>query len=244
MSRTRHQLPIEVFGATVRGPAHRADGTPNQDAWGRGRAGTAHVVVVSDGMGSRPHAQDGARAACGAVLDAVRQWRRYRGAPTEVLLGLVHLLWRARIAPKAPEDCACTCLFAAIEADGSGIVAQLGDGLIVVRDGEGLSAVANRSGCSFGNETEALGTTHRTGAWAQRPLDKSVNTVVLCTDGVSDDLLQDRLAEFVDWLVMDVGREDPAARGRALRRALRDWPTPRHLDDKTIAVVHTQGIYR
>jgi hypothetical protein len=177
-------------------------------------------------MGSRPHAQAGARAACRAVVDAVRQWRRHANAPTEILLGLVHLLWRARIAPKSPEDCACTCLFVAIEADGSGMAAQIGDGLILLRDNDGVATVASRSESAFSNETGALGITSRISGWSQVQLDKRARTVVLCTDGVADDLLPDRLEEFVDWLVTDVGSEEPEMRRRVLERALRTWPTP------------------
>lgn len=238
MSRRRPEAPIDVFGATVRGPAHIADGVPNQDSWGRGRAGTAHVVVVSDGMGSRPHSQDGARAACRAVVDAVRQWRRHPDAPVDILLGLVHLLWRARVAPKAPEQCACTCLFAVVEPDGSGVAAQLGDGLVVLRDGTHVSTLATRSGDEFANETAALGVTSRISAWTKLQLDTRPRSVILCTDGVADDLLPDRLGNFVDWLITDVRRAGPTKRRRVLERELREWPTPNHLDDKTIAVVH------
>lgn len=238
MSRRRTEAPIEVFGATVRGPAHIAEGVPNQDAWGRGRVGTAHIVVVSDGMGSRPHAQDGARAACRAVVDAVRQWRRHPDAPVDILLGLVHLLWRARVAPKTPEQCACTCLFAIVEPDGSGVAAQLGDGLVVLRDGDHVSTLAERSRDVFANETCALGVTSRISAWTKLQFDSRKRSLILCTDGVADDLLSDRLGKFVDWLITDVRLEGPARRRHVLERALRGWPTPNHLDDKTIAVVH------
>jgi serine/threonine protein phosphatase PrpC len=241
LSRRRTQAPIEIFGATVRGPGHIADGVPNQDAWGHGRVGPGHVVVVSDGMGSRRDAQDGARAACRAVIDAVRQWRRHPDAPVDVLLGLVHLLWRARVAPKSPEDCACTCLFAVVEPDGSGITAQLGDGLVVLRDGNSVSTLATRPGDEFVNETGALGVTSRISAWTKLRFEKHTRSIVLCTDGVADDLLPDRLGTFVDWLISDVRRAEPMKRRYVLERALREWPTPNHLDDKTIAVVHVPG---
>lgn len=240
-SRTRPQPPADVFGATIRGPGHVAEGLSNQDAWGRGRIGSARVVVVSDGMGSRPHAREGARAACKAVVDAVRQWRRHPDAPVDVLLGLVHLLWRARVAPRAPEDCACTCLFAVVEPDGSGVTAQIGDGLVVLRDDGGVTPLAARAERGFANETCALGVTARLSAWSRLPLERRSRSLVLCTDGVADDLRPDRLDAFVDWLIAEVRPELPAKRRRTLERALREWPTPNHVDDKTVAVVHVPG---
>jgi len=236
--------PIDIFGATVRGPAHIADAVPNQDAWGRGRAGNAHIVVVSDGMGSRPHARDGARAACSAVIDAVRHWRRHPDASVDILFGLIQLFWRARVAPKCAADCACTCLFAVVEPDGSGLAAQLGDGLVVVQGDEGTSTLVARCDDRFANETNALGVTSRISAWTKLQLEKGARSVVLCTDGVADDLVLDRLGTFVEWLIDDVRPSGPAKRRHILKRAFREWPTPNHLDDKTIAVLHVSEVRR
>ena len=36
-------MSIELFGASVRGPAHIRDGLPNQDAWGHSRVGDLRV---------------------------------------------------------------------------------------------------------------------------------------------------------------------------------------------------------
>lgn len=199
-------------------------------------------MVVSDGMGSRPYARDGSHAACRAVVDAVRLWRRFPDAPLDILLGLVHLLWRARISPKSPEDCACTCLFVVVDPEGSGIAAQLGDGLILFQDGEKVSPLTTRSPVKFSNETKALGLTSRLSAWNKFHFEKCIRSIVLCTDGVADDLLADRYGDFVNWLTTDIRRERPKRRWRLLERALRDWPTPNHLDDKTIAVVHVGGV--
>lgn len=228
---------MDVFGTTVQGPAHLAEGISNQDAWLHARAGGMRVVVVSDGMGSRRYAREGAQAACRATVDAVRQWRRYPAAPPDVLLAMIHLFWRARIAPLVPSECACTCLFAAVDPDGSGLVGQLGDGLALVRDGDGLRPLQMRYDSDFGNETEALGVSRDIAAWATAPLGAGARTVVLCTDGVADDLLPDRFDTFVAWLEEEIGPKSPQIRWRALAAALRDWPTPNHLDDKTIAML-------
>lgn len=227
---------MDMFGATVRGPAHVANGLPNQDAWCQARTGNHCVVVVSDGMGSKPHADVGSRAACRAVVDAVRVWRRHPLAGTEVLLGLVHLLWRARIAPRAQEDCACTCLFAVIAPDGAGVAAQLGDGLLAIDDGSSVSVLSSRGGEGFVNETTGLGLTTRLAAWRTAVLPLGSRSIVLCTDGISDDLIAEKVPEFVDWLRGEVRTKREPQRRHFLVRSLSEWPTPKHLDDKTIAM--------
>lgn len=227
------------FGATVTGPGHLRDGLPNQDAWGHARVAGGQVVVVADGLGSRPHAAKGARAACRAVPEAVRVWSRHEGASMDVLLGLVHLLWRARLGSVEPDTAATTCLFAFLRSDGSGLVAQLGDGLVLQREGDQVEPLQPRGLGGFSNTTCALGVTRSVGAWATRRLDVRDRTLVLCTDGVSDDLLPDRYPELLRWLDTEFASRPPGPRRRGLARALRAWPTPNHLDDKTLALIRT-----
>jgi serine/threonine protein phosphatase PrpC len=228
------------FGASVTGPGHLRDGLQNQDAWAHARVAGGEVVVVADGLGSRLHAAVGARAACRAVPEAVRVWSRHEGASTDVLLGLVHLLWRARLGSVEPDTAATTCLFAFVRRDGSGLLAQLGDGLILLRERDQVEPLQTRAPEAFSNTTRALGVTRSVGAWATRPLDARERTLVLCTDGVSDDLLPDRYPELLRWLDTDFALRPPVSRRRGLADALRAWPTPNHLDDKTLALIRTQ----
>ena len=232
-------MALLCFGATVAGPGHLRDGLPNQDAWGHARAAGGQVVVVADGLGSRPHAATGARAACRAVPEAVRVWSRHEGASMDVLLGLVHLLWRARLGSVEPDTAATTCLFTFVRNDGSGLVAQLGDGLILLGEGDQVESLQARAPDAFSNTTRALGVTRSVGAWATRPLDARDRTLVLCTDGVSDDLLPDRYSELLRWLDTEFAARPPGPRRRALASALSAWPTPNHLDDKTLALIRT-----
>lgn len=241
MADTQEGNSVDVFGATTRGPGHRVAHAPNQDAWARGRVGPLSVAVVSDGLGSRPRAREGALAACRSALDGVRLWSRHPAAPLELLFGLIHLLWKARIAPANPEDCACTCLIAALLPNGSGVAAQLGDGLVLIRDRSGVTPLSERPAGDFANETAALGVTRTLAAWQSRVFESGPRTLVLCTDGVSEDLIPERLTEFVEWLLEEIRPQPPTRRWRTLQRLLDEWPTPRHTDDKTIAVVHAPG---
>lgn len=234
-------MALLLFGATVTGPGHLRDGLPNQDAWTNAAVAGGRVVVVADGLGSRPLADVGAQAACDAVPEALRAWSRHPQAATAVLLGLIHLFWRARLGARDPEQASTTCLFAFLRHDGSGLVGQLGDGLVLLGEGGAVVPIKSREAEGFSNSTQALGATRNLGAWTTRELAPGDRSVVLCTDGVSDDLLPERFPEFVRWLEGDLGPRSPAARRRRLTGALRAWPTPNHIDDKTLALIRRQS---
>lgn len=228
---------MDIYGATVRGPAHIASGMPNQDAWAHAKVGEDHIAVVSDGVGSCSNASNGSRKACKAAIEAMRQWLRYPHASLESLLALIHITWQLKIAPLPPTDSACTCLIAALSSDGSGILAQLGDGLIIYRNDDGVQTLWAKDEMSFSNQTEALGFSKSLVSWNTLRLPPGTKQVVLCTDGISDDLLPDRLDNFVEWLSNEYKPLPKQKRWRQLASMLKAWPTPRHQDDKTIAIM-------
>lgn len=155
------------------------------------------------------------------------------------LVRLVEILWRLALPPRSPADCASTCIFALREPDGHLLLAGLGDGLALVREGDGdVTNFGGRSPDCFGNETLALGAPHRIDDWwiETRPPGPG-RLVILATDGVADDLDPKRLDVLVNWLSTEVGRLAPATRWRRLCAAPRDWPVPGHVDDKAVAVL-------
>ena len=107
--------------------------------------------------------------------------------------------------------------------------------MAAVRTCGAIERVEHPRASGFSNETQSLGSG---GVWAKRCFECSeIDIAVLASDGVSDDLRPDRLADFVAWLKDEIAAFSPVARWRSLRRELNEWPTPRHLDDKTIAVL-------
>ena len=159
----------------------------------------------------------------------------FQPAPIEKLLKLIQATWSLRVHPYAEEDCATTCLFAVVGSDGRLHVAQLGDGLSLVMDGDVLRTIT-RTADDFANETNGLGIARRFSEWETFECDPSAETaVLLATDGISDDLDSTRLGEFVHFVRSTYCPLAPAARWRHLARDLRNWPTPYHSDDKTLA---------
>jgi hypothetical protein len=227
-----------MFGATVRGPGHAREQLPNQDAW-LGRLRDRHALItISDGLGSRPDSAHGSRAACRAADQAAAAWAHFPDAEPGAFIRLVHVIWELRVAPKAPADCAATCWAAVWTASGRLLVAGLGDGLALVRQPDGQVQVFSRPASEFTNQTLSLGQTHRVTDWRTLDVVASPGTVVLlATDGVADDLRPERLGDLTQWLVGDLGALPGPQRRWALQRELRNWPTPNHIDDKTLVVL-------
>lgn len=130
--------------ASALGRSHHHSGTPCQDASAceiLSQAGADTLfAVVSDGAGSAPLSQFGARLACATVLDEARAALASGGGvgalDHEFALGALerfqHALTRvARRAGQPRRAFACTLLFAAADATRAAF-AQIGDGAIVI----------------------------------------------------------------------------------------------------------------
>ncbi len=228
------------FGASIRGPLHLQQGITNQDAWLRAEGSFGSLIVVCDGLGSRPDALLGSRSACLAVREACVRWTRVTGAPVYYLVHLIEVLWRLRIYPCAPPDAATTCLLALALPTGEMVVGGIGDGLVAIRTGDlPVSTIIGDRADSFSNETCALGVSPGMKAWhlTKLPFSHQQRLAVLASDGVADDLNPEKLDDFCDWLIFSFEELHPVQRWHRLVAELRAWPTPRHLDDKTIAVL-------
>jgi len=233
-------LPVRVFGASVRGPMHTRSAQPCEDAWKGSEMHQAAAISVSDGMGSKPAAARGARAAVTAAIRAARTWGTAHTAEPDWICRLIEAQWRFAVEPEQPRNCAATCHMIAAHAQGGIVYVGLGDGMALLQSGKKpVQRLYSRPPSDFVNESLGLGVNHRIADWAHArlPLPKAPWIAVLVTDGIADDLRPEKLEVFLKWLRDDIGRRPPAARLTALRKALREWPTPGHLDDKTVAVL-------
>jgi len=231
---------MDSYGASVQGPHHLRQHKPNEDAWLRAVGRYGSLIVVCDGMGSRANARIGAKCACRVVREAVSKWAQAEQAPTSYLLHLIEVYWRLAIYPLEPASAATTCLFSLAAMDGTWFVGGLGDGLALLKTGDELEVIQGEREDSFGNVTEALGVSKGIRSWklCSFPATNLERMAVLATDGIADDLLPEKLGEFCLWLAENFSGMSPAQRWRLLTNELRAWPTPRHQDDKTLAVLH------
>lgn len=224
------------WGVTTVGPLHQRLNLPNQDSWMARHYRWGDVICISDGLGSRPKSHIGSRAACLSVLDAAKIFHRFPGAGIQDLLRLIHSLWLVRIAPFESHDCSATCIFA-IRLNEKFLLAQLGDGLIACCGKSSKPVLLNGEAREwFSNMTFSLGREHRPEQWITDTFNTDkYDSVILCTDGISDDILSEKQGEFVQQIRDSYRDYSPRQRNRDIGKWLKNWPVPGHSDDKTIA---------
>mgnify|MGYP006424774219 CR=1 FL=1 len=229
----------ECFGASVQGVLHKKENRPNEDAWKRHNTRLTTAVVVSDGMGSKPNARFGAQMACQAVHDALRSWAKAPDPPPVCLLRLIHIHWTLRVLPHLENESAATCLFAVVLASGKLVLAQLGDGIVALREPDGIVTRLTPPKTGFGNETTGLGVARSTKEWSVMTRSNLLEgtAILLASDGIADDLKPDRISDFIQVLIKEFAPLPPRKRYHAIASELRQWTTENHLDDKTLAIL-------
>lgn len=231
------------WGVSVVGPLHIKNGIPNQDSWISRKYKWGNVVVVSDGLGSNPHSDIGSKAACLAVIKAATAYQKNRQAKVEDILRLIQAYWLVEISPLSPSDCSATCLFA-IRMDEKLILGRLGDGLIVVH-GKSKNDHLALSDCktnSFSEFTYCLTQEFRAAHWETVTMSiKKCRAIMLCTDGIADDLVPEKQFSFAKQLYSNYKDMASAVRLKNIRGWLNKWPVPGHSDDKTVVCLFKHG---
>lgn len=241
MSGKKKQHSSDFMGCRVRGPLHVQMRLPNQDAWLVRHYATASMVVVADGLGSKSHSDVGSYAACRAVAHVTRQCSKVGNlcSPQE-FVSLMHERWLSTLYGFSPRDCATTCLFA-VKCQGELLLGRLGDGMIAAHahaEDEDVLIFDDKAE-SFANMTECLHEYTSASNWELRLLSASkYKSVLLCSDGVADDLERGQELSFSRALVQAYSSLDRRGAYHELRRCLLHWPRPGHTDDKTLAVMH------
>ena len=227
----------ETCGATVTGPLHIKNNIPNQDCWMARHYKWGNVVVVSDGLGSKKHSDRGSKAACYSVFEAAKQYQNNPEANIVDILRLIQAYWLIKIAPFAPEECLATCLFA-LQTEESIILGRLGDGMIVAfgETEENALILCDNKQDAFSNLTNSLQQEFRPCQWKFETLETALyHAIILCTDGISDDLLPEKRLLFAQELYATYIDIEAKKRKRDIQHWLKAWPVSGHSDDKTLA---------
>ncbi|MGM1051034.1 MAG: PP2C family serine/threonine-protein phosphatase [Pseudomonadota bacterium] len=222
-------------GASVPGPAHIQEGTPNQDALCVSGCNEGWCIAVADGLGSRPLSHLGSRK-------AVQLFRRLAREQASILPDRVGPALRADWLAHFDSSFSryeTTCLWARVDADGRGLAGQVGDGLVLIMShGEFRVITGQRQG--FGNQTNTLAQADtETVSSNEFELVCPGDGVLLMTDGISDDLVPEQLESFFQAIYRRQRRSSKRQMRQWLTRELNGWLTPKHGDDKTMA-----GIFR
>ncbi len=231
------------WGTSVIGPLHFKSGIPNQDSWIARRYKWGNVVVVSDGLGSKAHSDHGSKAACLAVVEAAKSYQNNPESNIVDILRLIHANWLVKLAPFSQSDCSATCLFV-IQTKKRLTLGRLGDGMIAVL-GESEKdnlILSDDKQDSFSNYTNSLRQEFKPHQWEIATIESTAcNAVVLCTDGISDDLLPETEVAFAKEFSQSYSPMSAQKRSFELNKMLNEWPVPGHTDDKTIACLFKKG---
>ena len=215
------------WGVTQIGPGHISAATPNQDAYIVQQFKWGIVGVVCDGLGSKKYSHIGSSALVESVVKAAMQ---FDFSKTDLCLfePLVRAIWDIKIHPYSRVDAAST-LLATIVKDGNVVIGKVGDGAIRVSGKKDLLMDENED---FTNITSSFGK-ESVIKWVMFP-QQDVSHVVMCSDGISEDIKSDNKKEFFDSYVRYYLNKAPLNRKREVKRWLRSWPVKGHSDDKTI----------
>lgn len=233
-SRSKYQF---VAGASVIGASHIQLQLPNQDAFKARLYGYGCVLAVADGVGSNRYSQFGSKAAVQAVHEAFCAFARgdiARSKITETITKQYCSILKTCYHTSA----ATTCLFAA-HIYGQGLyLGQIGDGLACGKI-SGQPVVFRGPTETFSNLVQPLSPKVHHPNWKTKFIhEKRLKSIqlMLSTDGVSEDILPGREAEFVDYLIEQVESMKPVERDGYLCGVLSDWKTPNSYDDKTLVL--------
>ncbi len=180
-----------ILGNSVAGTSHSAGTVPCQDAFrvcAFGPAGEWLAIAAADGAGSASHSEVGATAVCAEFV------RRLAALEPERILtrdGLVALFSDVRTALLAAaerigvrsRDVACTSLLSVI-GPMSAAFAQLGDGAIVIRQGDGYRTIFWPEPVDYANATDFLTDDSFPIALQFETVTDSIVEVAVLTDGL------------------------------------------------------------
>ena len=243
-------------GARAIGTAHLAQGLPCQDAfqcriWQEGAHPPVLIATLADGAGSVVHAEVGAQLATSVVADIVDERLIEDTAHDQVAAVLRYAIGEAQLSLELRaghdgcviDDYACTLLVAILSANG-GIVGQIGDGAVVIDDGEqGWRPVHWPEHGEYANTTRFLTEPDALEALQVATLERPVRRVCLFSDGLERLVLdfRDRSAHapFFDAIFRPIDAHAEAGHAAHISRELEvllasDKINSRTNDDKSL----------
>ncbi len=227
------------WGTSVIGPAHIATHIPNQDAWIAKHFSWGDVIVVADGLGSHKYSDIGSKAICKVVVSVAQIYSKKSNINIKRLLKSIHSKWIKELGGYSPSIASTTCLFV-LKIKNKYVVAQLGDGLIMgySKNKKNNFVMKEEKDDSFSNVTNSLRKDFNINDWRYKVLESKFEAFVLCTDGISDDLMVEKEFDFGKELFESYKKYSNRRVVGSLHKWLINWPVPHHSDDKTIACLY------
>lgn len=219
------------------GKSHIAAGLPNQDTVKITKLENGNILVIADGVGSEIHSEMASQAATEAVTEVFCSLDAGMLAEEDIAEMLCGM-FRKRLAAKCVQKTATTCIFCAHLFRKGIFLGQIGDGICCGYQ-NGSPFVLAEKDADFANVVVPLTSNCSPERWKILKLGATKELeLMLATDGVADDILPGKEADFVHHLINVVEAEPDSNRKAVLKNILDHWETPMSFDDKTITLYH------
>jgi len=218
------------WGVSEIGPLHINENLPNQDSYIVKKYSWGIVGVVCDGLGSNKYSDIGSLALVQAVTQAARLFDFKKDI--NLFEPLLKSLWDIKISPYSQSETSTTLLFTIIKHQ-KVYIGRVGDGAIGIFGKTSLLAEEDKD--MFTNNTVPFGREEKI-SWAIFDED-NIDYIVMCSDGISEDLHNDRILDFFKNYVSDYRGMTAVKRNYEIKNWLKNWPVKGHSDDKTIVAL-------
>ena len=225
------------YGASIIGKAHIKLKKPNQDSYLIANEDEYTLAVVCDGLGSKKYSQIGSKKLCKVIKKQINKCFQKKNLELDKLIPLLQRKWKRVIWPIKPIKADTTCIFTVI-SEKNIIMCQVGDGLCAMKKGDQLTVLSPKND-DFSNETMTFSKS-KLYNWNTSIIKKEEGfeyKLILCTDGISEDLKIEVLGEFIDELASSISVESKTTNNQFLVEIINSWPNKYSNDDKTMVVI-------
>lgn len=235
---------IILNGISVIGERNKKCNTPNQDAFGIKLSDKVALIAVADGLGSCKNSNIGSEYAVECITELMENdLEKYKVVSDEMLMILNNKLidrWRYELSQDNYLTYDTTILYAIYIGD-TLIVGGIGDGMILcLYDDKTYDLSWDKN--EFSNRTVSMGARNSKELIRSKiiPLFKKSFpvTVILMTDGISDDLKEkskQELPKYIQLKLIEIGIEQLQSE---LIDWILNWKTQGHTDDRTLCMLN------
>jgi len=218
------------WGVSEIGPLHIKENIPNQDSFIVKKYSWGIVGVVCDGLGSKKYSHIGSKALVNVITKAAQLFDFEKDI--NLFEPLVRSLWDINISPYTHSETSTTLLFSIVK-NKKVYIGRVGDGAIVVFGKKSILLEEDKN--MFTNYTTPFGRDQKI-QWYIFD-DSEIDSIVMCSDGISEDLKKDKLLDFFLNYIDSYKDIQPNKRVYEIKQWLKNWPVKGHSDDKTIVTL-------
>ena len=218
------------WGISEIGPLHTKENIPNQDSFMVKKYSWGIVGVVCDGLGSKKYSHIGSKALVNTITKAAQLFDFEKDI--KLFEPLVRSLWDINIFPYTPNDTSTTLLFSIVK-NKKVYIGRIGDGAIVVFGKKSILLEEDKD--MFTNYTTPFGRDQKIQWYIFN--DSEIDSIVMCSDGISEDLKKDKLLDFFQNYIDNYKTMQSNKRVYEVKQWLKNWPVRGHSDDKTIVAL-------